>query len=522
MVGDPVRLGATHRQVASSRYLQPGGCWDVPTLDRLAADHPVASGTAVADSSSRLDANALSAAVASLAGGLRAAGVARGDAVAWQLPNCVEALLLFRACWRLGAVAVPVHHQMGPSEADRLVGVVDPAVVLAGPGLPLHDRPGVVTGRRGTDGWDTLGRSDPVLNSPAKGSDLAAALFTSGSTGEPKAVLHTHRALSYKATVMFAAHGLDWSDIVLMPAPLSHISGLLSGVLIPAAVGMRTILMERWDPDRAIQLVEDEGVTFMIGPPTFFSAMAGASSFSSRALSTLRLISVGSMTTSADFVESTASAFSATVKRTYGSTEAPTVTTSTWSDPPDRAGHTDGRTVSAAELRVVDPESGRAVPVGERGELLLRGPELFAGYADPDQTRASMHRGWFRTGDLATLDGEGWLTIVGRIKELIIRGGENIVPAEVERVLESHPSIDQAVVVGYPDERLGERVAAYVIATGPFDLDACRAWFVDQGIARFKTPELVLRLDAFPLLSLGKPDRAALRTAVNELRGAVK
>ena len=513
-----MRLRATHRQAASSRYLQPGGCWDVPTLDRLAADHPVDSGTAVADSASRLDADALSATVASLAGGLRAAGVARGDAVAWQLPNCTESLLLFRACWRLGAIAVPVHHQLGPSESARLVGVVDPAVVLARPGLSLHDRPGVITAQPGSEGWEALARSDPVVTGPAKGSDLAVALFTSGSTGEPKAVLHTHRALSYKATVMVNAHGLDSSDVVLMPAPLSHISGLLSGVLIPAAAGMRTILMERWDPDRAIQLVGDEGVTFMIGPPTFFSGMANASSFSSRAVSSLRIISVGSMTTSADFVESTASAFAATVKRTYGSTEAPTVTTSTWSDPPDRARHTDGRTVSAAELRVVDPESGRPVPAGERGELLLRGPELFAGYADPDQTSASMHRGWFRTGDLATLDEHGWLTIVGRIKELIIRGGENIVPAEVERVLESHPSIDQAVVVGYPDERLGERVAACVLATGPFDLDACRSWFVDQGIARFKTPELVLQLEAFPLLSLGKPDRGALRVAVSELR----
>jgi cyclohexanecarboxylate-CoA ligase len=513
-----VRLRATHRQAASSRYLQPGGCWDGPTIDRLAVDHPVARGTAVADSTSRLDAEALSAAVASLAGGLRSAGVTRGDAVAWQLPNGIEALLLFRACWRLGAVAVPVHHQLGPSETARLIGVVDPALVLAGPGLALHDQPGVVTAQAGSEDWDALAHSDPVLSGPGKGSDLAVALFTSGSTGEPKAVLHTHRALSYKATVMASAHGLAGSDIVLMPAPLSHISGLLSGVLIPAAVGMRTILMERWDPDRAIRLVDDEGVTFMIGPPTFFSTMACAASFSGRAVSTLRLISVGSMTTSADFVESTAAAFSATVKRTYGSTEAPTVTTSTGSDPPRRASHSDGRTVSAAELRIVDPESGRAVPAGERGELLLRGPELFAGYADPDQTRASMRRGWFRTGDLATLDEEGWLTIVGRIKELIIRGGENIVPAEVERVLELHPFIDQAVVVGFPDEQLGERVGACVIATAPFDLDACRAWFVEQGIARFKTPELVLRVDAFPLLSLGKPDRSALRRAVNELR----
>jgi cyclohexanecarboxylate-CoA ligase len=506
-----VRLRATHRQVGSSRYLEPGGAWDVPALDQLAADHPVAQGTAVADSVSRLGAPALSASVAALAGGLRAAGVVKGDAVAWQLPNCTEALLLYRACWRLGAVAVPVHHQLGAAETAVLVDMVDPRVALSRPGLPLHDRPGSRTARGGEAGWEAMVASAPVHRGPARGSDLAVALFTSGSTGEPKAVLHTHRGLSYKATTMATAHGLHRSDVVLMPAPLSHISGLLSGVLIPAAVGMRTVLMERWDADRAVGLVRDERVTFMIGPPTFFSGMAGAPSFTGRAVRSLRVISCGSMTISPEFVEETAGDFGATVKRTYGSTEAPTITTSTWSDPPDRARDTDGRAVGHAELRVVDPDTGRALAPGHPGELELRGPELFAGYADPDQTIASMHRGWFRTGDLAALDDQGWLTIVGRIKELIIRGGENIVPAEVERVLEAHPAVRQAVVVGYPDARLGERVAASVIATEPFGLDACRSWFARQGMARFKTPERVTQVDAFPLLSLGKPDRDAVR-----------
>ena len=497
--------------MASSRYLEPGGPWDVPTLDRLAADHSVTRGPAVADSVSRLDARSLSACVAALAGGLRAAGVVKGDAVAWQLPNCIEALVLHRACWRLGAVAVPLHHQLGPRETGRLVDLVDPTVALSRPGLPLHDRPGAIGAGDGEDGWEAMLASVPVDRSPARGPDLAVALFTSGSTGEPKAVLHTHRSLSYKATTMAKVHGLHRSDVVLMPAPLSHISGLLSGVLIPAAVGMRVVLMERWDADRAVGLVRDEGVTYMIGPPTFFSGMAGAPSFTRRAVESLRTVSCGSMTITPEFVAETAGAFGATVKRTYGSTEAPTITTSTWSDPPDRARDTDGRAVGHAELRVVDPDTGRATAHGHAGELELRGPELFAGYADPDQTTASMHRGWFRTGDLASLDEQGWLTIVGRIKELIIRGGENIVPAELERVLEAHPAVRQAVVVGYPDERLGERVAASVIATEPFDLDTCRSWFARQGMARFKTPERVTQVDAFPLLSLGKPDRDAVR-----------
>jgi acyl-coenzyme A synthetase/AMP-(fatty) acid ligase len=193
-----VRLRATHRQVASSRYLRPGGPWDVPSLDQLAADHPVAHGAAVVDSASRLDAAPLSDSVAALAGGLRSAGVVTGDAVAWQLPNCIEALLLYRACWRIGAIAVPLHHQTGPSELSRMVDVVEPKVVFSRTGLPLHDRPGVLTAQGGDDGWETMLAAKPVHRGPARGSQLAVALFTSGSTGEPKAVLHTHRALSYR------------------------------------------------------------------------------------------------------------------------------------------------------------------------------------------------------------------------------------------------------------------------------------------------------------------------------------
>ena len=457
-----------------------------------------------------------------MAGGLRASGIRRGDTVAWQLPNCVEAAVLFRACWRLGAVAVPIHHLAGPADVTRMLAAVDPKVAFARAGLPLFDRPGTRSGVIGEDDWEILQSAPPVPRaglpgpgSPARGSDLAVGLFTSGSTGEPKVVLHTHRALSYKAITLVAAHGLTAADTVLTPAPLSHISGLLSGLLIPAAAGMRAILMERWDPAQAIDTVQRERVTFMAGPPTFFSSMAGATNFSPEATASMRLLSCGSMTVSPEFVAATAAAFGASVKRTYGSTEAPNVTTSTWDDPAERARETDGRAVGQVELRLVDPETGRPVAAGTTGELLLRGPEMFCGYADPAQTAASITRGWFRTEDLATLDEAGWLTIIGRLKQLIIRGGENIVPAEVERVLEAHPAIDQAVVVGYPDDRLGQRVAACVITRAPFDLEECRAWFTSRGIARFKIPERVVTVDRFPLLGLGKPDRLALAALIS-------
>ncbi|MBV9285521.1 MAG: acyl--CoA ligase [Acidimicrobiia bacterium] len=144
--------------------------------------------------------------------------------------------------------------------------------------------------------------------------------------------------------------------------------------------------------------------------------------------------------------------------------------------------------------------------------MWLRGPELFVGYADPLQTSAAHARGgWFKTGDLATVDADGWLTVVGRIKDVVIRGGENISVAEVEGVLEAHPAVRQAVVVGYPDDLMGERVAAFVVADGAFGLDTTRAWFAEQGVTKFKTPERVVQLAELPTLAAGKPDRMALR-----------
>jgi acyl-CoA synthetase (AMP-forming)/AMP-acid ligase II len=188
------------------------------------------------------------------------------------------------------------------------------------------------------------------------------------------------------------------------------------------------------------------------------------------------------------------------VKRTYGSTEAPSIATSIGGDDPAAARTHDGRAVGQVELRIVD------------GELLARGPEVCVGYLDSAQNAGAFDAdGWFHTGDLAAIDPEGWLAIVGRLKDVIIRGGENISTAEVEGELEAHADVREAVVVGVPDDLMGERVAAFVIGAPSFDLDAARAWFAARGVARFKTPERVIVVDEIPTLATGKPDRDALR-----------
>ncbi len=513
-----MRPRATYHQPGAARYRQPGGAWDGQLLDELLSPSLPAARSAVVDAEVHLDAGELERRIAAAAGGLVARGVRRGSIVTWQLPNWWEAIVLYRACWRCGAVAAPIHHQVGAAEVERMLVDLEPVVALGTPGLPLESLTEVVQVRGEGSGFDELLTARPLTGSAARGSDVAVVLFTSGSTGRPKGVLHTHRGLAYKARSMVRAHGLVTGDVALMPSPLAHVSGLLNSVLVPGTAGMKVVLMEKWDPERGVALAGEHGVSFMIGPPTLFLGMMDVPGYESR-VERLRIVSCGSTGVTPEFVDMARKGLGALVKRTYGSTEAPTVTTSTWQDPPERARDTDGHSVGEAEIKVVD-RTGRRVRPGRRGEVLVRGPELFVGYAEESDTKAAVRQGWFATGDLGTMDDQGWLTIVGRLKEMIIRGGENIASAEVERLLEQHPGIRQAVVVGCPDRRLGERVAAFVVGGTDIDVEECGRWFASLGVARFKTPEVVVHVDELPLLGVGKPDRSLLRERAAELADA--
>ena len=417
----------------------------------------------------RVASDELARRVARVAGGLRELGVVAGDAVAWQSPNREEVDVAYRACWRLGATAIPLHHQAGAADVDRLLGATQPKVVLD---------------------LDALPEGDPVTGVWPDASARAVVLFTAGTTGAPKGVIHSQSTLAYKAVQMAQVHELTPDDCVLMPAPCAHISGLLNGITLPGVVPFRVVFMAKWDPARAIELIERERVTYMIGPPTFFVSMMQSPSFTPERVASMRVISSGGAGVSQAFVDEATAAFGARVKRTYGSTEAPSVIT-------------DGRPNGDVELRVDD-----------NGELLVRGKELCLGYLDPEQTAATFTAdGWYRTGDLATIT-DGVVAIVGRLKDIIIRGGENISVPEVEAVLEAHPSIRHAVAIGVPDELMGERVAAIVVADAPVDVETVREWFAQQGVAKYKTPERVEVVDDIPMLPTGKPDRSALRARV--------
>ena len=499
-------LHPTMQHVKAEHYARAGGPWDVPPLDEALARPTVR----VVDGDRRLAGEALHDAIDRVVDWLAWRGVGPGGVVSWQLPNGLESYLLYRACWRYGAVAAAVHRSAGRADVHASLSQVDADLVIADPSLPAAAWPEAVALVPGDRDWPPKAAPVGSVRGP-RASDLAAVVFTSGSSGQPKAVMHTHRALVCKAREMIEVHELTPSDVVLMPAPLAHVSGLQNGVWVPGAAGMGTVLMAKWDPSAAVDLIERERVTFMVGPPTFFLGIMDAPGFSAERVASLRLVSSGGSGVTPAFVEAASAALGARVKRTYGSTESPTTTTSGPDDPVERDRSTDGRPMGEMELRITDPPTGDGLPAGAVGEIWVRGPEVFEGYIDRAATEAAFAPGgWFRTGDLGFVDTGGWLTITGRTKDIIIRGGENISAAEVEAALESHPAISQAVAVGYPDDRLGQRVCAFVVATEAFDLAACRRWMEERGVTRFKWPERVEQVDSLPLLAAGKVDRTAL------------
>lgn len=417
-----------------------------------------------------------------------ASALESGQPTAFQLPTSPEAVVAYRACWQAGAVAVPLlyadegrqrSHAFATLGINRLLDPSDhPATGDASHRRTAQDRP----------------------------DDRALVMFTSGSSGVPKGVVHTQAALAYKTRQTISFQGLTPEDSVLFPASLAHVAGLLHGVLVPGAVSMKTVLMARWDPGEALALIEKEQVSYMIGPPTLFNDLMDHPDFSPSRTASFRFLSIGGSSVTPAFVNRARDAFGCVVKRAYGSTEAPTVTTCTAADDPERMANTDGRPFAPTQIRI-----------DEHGEIQVHGPEVTVGYLDPAHTAAAFTEdGWFRTGDLGAIDADGYLTVTGRLGDKIIRGGENIDAVEVEAILESHPAVSQAVALGEPDNRLGERVAAFVVVDGSFDLEECRRWFAESGAARFMAPERLIPIHDMPTMPSGKPDRSELARLLAE------
>jgi len=327
---------------------------------------------------------------------------------------------------------------------------------------------------------------------------------------DPKGVLHSDETLLAEARSLGPVHSFTAEDCVLMPSPLTHISGIVHALLVPAVFGTASVLMERWNAGEALALIAAERVTYMVGAPTFLRELAQHPA----ATRALRLFSCGGADVDPTLVREAAARLGCVAKRVYGSTEFPTVTTTGPDDPPERRIDSEGRPIGANEIRLVD-EDGEPVATGSEGEILARGPECFLGYGDAAlDAEAFTPDGWFRTGDLGTLDTAGYLRITGRRKDIIIRKGENISAREVEDLIAAHPAVAEVAVVGLPDAAAGEIVCAVVRArpsTRPPSLAELAAHLTALGLSRRKLPERLEVVEDLPRTASGKILKRALR-----------
>jgi cyclohexanecarboxylate-CoA ligase len=544
MPSDPrattARIRPTRLDPEAARRYRANGWWTGrplgSLLDEAAAAAPTA--TALVDGPHRLTFADVHDRAGRVAAGLHGIGVGPGDVVMAQLPTWWESIVVAHAVFRLGAVLNPVLPNYGVHELSHMVRAVDPRAIVVpavhrgvdaaararslAPGRP------VVTVRAGpTDGEDLdldrlLGADRPAPPPvPNAGDDPALLLFTSGTTGAPKCAIHTHDTLGAEAAGLTAAHALTADDVVLFTMPFAHIGGIIYGVLAPVLARYRTVLLAPWDPGAALDLIERETVTVQPSMPVYLRGVLAHPAFSRERVRSLRLYPMGGARVTALDVRDATARLGCPSRRTYGLTEMPTLSTGPVGDPRRRHETTEGVPIGHNEIRIVD-EDGTPVPTGEVGEITCRGPELCVGYVDAAQNEGAFTAdGWFRTGDLGTVDADGFLTVVGRLKDIIIRGGENVSPAEVELLLLEHASVEDVAIVGMPDPVYGERACAFVeTADEAFDLAAATAHLQAAGLASFKLPERLERRSSLPRNENGKVDRTALRAEAATIGGA--
>jgi acyl-CoA synthetase (AMP-forming)/AMP-acid ligase II len=359
------------------------------------------------------------------------------------------------------------------------------------------------------------GLGQPAVEGRADPDAVKLVLYTSGTTGNPKGVLHSHNTIMSEIDAVIGFWGIRDDDVVLMPSPVTHITGYLYALEIAFAAGVKVVLMERWNAAEAVELIARHGVSFSVGATPFLKELVAEVTGRRLALPSLRRFMSGGAPVPPELILRANEALPGCMAfRVYGSTEAPTVTLGIRSRAEAALGaSTDGRIVNH-EVRLCDPATGVTIEGAGEGEICTRGPEMMLGYTDGRQTQESFDAdGYFHTGDLGYYVNGDYLCVSGRKKDLIIRGGENLSPKEIEDVLHRHPDIQEVAVVAMPHERLGEGVCACVIARGGaiVDVAALAAWLGQAGLARQKFPERVEPMQDLPRTASGKVQKNVLR-----------
>ena len=490
----------------------------------------------IVDGDTQVSARDIDAQARALAGALQQRGLAAGDVISFQLPNWHEAVVVDVAASMLGLVSNPIIPIYRDAEVAYILKDAGTKVIFVPTEFrnfdyvamvdrhrgELPDLAHIVTVRGAAPGcvaFDALLDEGAAFARPTVDPNaVKLIMYTSGTTGRPKGVLHSHNTIDTENQAFSQFLGLDQDDVILMPSPLTHITGYLYGIQLPIVLGAPVVFMEMWNAEAAADLIERHGVTFTIAATVFLQELTEFARVNERPLPSLRYFPCGGAPVPPEIIYNAHKTFARCVcARCYGSTEAPTVTLGVNSRDQERLGAATEGLIVGHEIKLVD-KKGTPVPVGVEGEIVTRGPEMCLGYADPAHNEAFDGDGFFHTGDLAVLTEDDCLVITGRSKDLIIRGGVNLSPREVEDALHEHPAIYQAAVVAMPHARLGETGCAYVVLEegAALTFDGMVAALEKTGMAKQKYPERLEIVDAFPRTPAGKIRKNVLRQRIAE------
>ena len=493
-------------------------------IERHAAFAPKKAAIRFADED--LDYATLAARIRHACGKLAALDVGEGDVVAFLGFNHPEMLALLFACARLRAILLPLNWRLTAAEHARVIADAKPRLVLVTPdflghaqalrgGLPTTQWLALASAPAGWRDWMGVAPGSAAKPAVAPVHEAPVLLcYTSGSTGAPKGVALTQGALFFNVVNSVHMHDLTSADRVLTTLPMFHVGGLNIQTVPALHAGATVILHAKFDPDAAFDAIERERVTLAVLVPAQLTAMMKLARWSKADLSSLRVLTTGSTIVSQAFVQRVHER-GVPLIQVYGTTETCPIATYLRIEDARRKAGAAGLPALYCALRIVD-ENDNDVPAGADGEILVRGPNVMQGYWNaPAATATALRGGWYHSGDIGHVDVEGYLHVVARKYDLIISGGENIYPAEIENVLLEHPAIVEACVVGCPDERWGEAVVAAVVLKPGVRLSATDVMaMLDGRIARYKQPRAVRFMDSLPRTALGKVQREQLRAVV--------
>jgi long-chain acyl-CoA synthetase len=471
--------------------------WHYPTV--------LADRACMRDADTELTYATVASRVDAVAGQFAAAGVGRGDVVAVMLPNRVELLLAVMAAWRLGAAATPVNPVFTANEAGYQIADSGAKLLVASDNDADYGVPVLTAG-------DLSAVAAGALPAPdTRPGDLALLIYTSGSTGRPKGVMLDHANLTAMAASIGTALKLTGDDNCLLVLPLFHVNAILVSCLAPIMAGGQVTILARFAPDTFLAAISRYRATYFSAVPTIYARLAELPEDQLGDISSVRFAVCGAAPVSAELLRRSESRFGFPVIEGYGLTEG---TCATSINPPDglRKPGTVGVALPGQQVAIERPD-GSLAAAGERGEVVIKGPNVMRGYLGrPQATSEAIVDGWLHTGDVGVLDGDGYLTIVDRIKDMIIRGGENVYPKEIESVLARHPAVLEAAVIGAPHEVYGEVPVAYVVTYRGAPVTAedlvmlCRA-----NLTKIKIPAAIHIVPALPKNAIGKTDKPVLR-----------